>query len=262
MKLNNKILEELQEIAPTLAKLDKLDFYQVEEGYFEDSKHRIVESVTKSISEVELTPVLSAIKKKELYPAPSPSFFGSFSENLIAKIHTEEVAEELSYILPTLQHVEKKKWYEAPANYFASFPDRITRMAKKEETEESPVEHWSNVWIEISERVLSLISRPTYAFAMASVVSAIVCIVLVFNTQSSMSGDEKIFAQMQQIPDADLHHYIDRHRDEFDERTILHNINDVDFTHYFDKPEQVTPHMENHVNGAADDEITNDDILD
>ncbi len=261
MKLNNKILEELREIAPALAKLDKVDFYQVEEGYFEDSKNRIVKSIARTISEAELSPILSTIQKKELYPAPSSAFFESFSENLIAKIHTEEVNEELSYALPVLQHAEKKEWYKAPANYFATFPDKITKLAKKEAIE-SPVEHWSNVWTEISERVSVLISRPGYAFAMASVISAIVCIGLVFNAQNTMSGDEKIFAQMQQIPDADLHHYIDKHRDEFDEHTILHNINDVDFTHYFDKPEQVTPHIESHVTGTADDEITNDDILD
>jgi hypothetical protein len=260
VKLNNKILEELQEIAPALAKLDKVNFYQVEEGYFEGSKHRIVESIAKPISEAELSPILSVIQKKELYPAPSSSFFESFSENLIAKIHTEEVAEELSYTLPVLQYAKKKEWYKVPANYFSTFPDQIAKLAKKVAVE-SPVEHWSNVWTEISERVSGLISRPGYAFAMASVVSAIVCIGLVFNKQNTMSGDEKIFAQMQQIPDSDLHHYIDRHRDEFDEHTILHNINDVDFTHYFDKPEQVTPHIESHTKGSTDDDITSD-ILD
>ena|GEM_PF-3355666 len=261
MKLHNNILKELQEIAPALAKLDKVNFYQVEEGYFEDSKLKIIGSVAKPLAEVELTPVLSAIKKRELYAAPSTSYFESFSENLIAKVSAEEVVEELSYALPILQHIEKKEWYKVPANYFASFPDKITRLAKKEAIE-SPVEHWSNIWIELSERVLGLISRPGYAFAMASVVSAIVCIGLVFNTQNTMSGDEKIFAQMQQIPDADLHHYIDKHRDEFDEHMILHNINDVDFTHYFDKPEQVTPHIESHTKGTTDDELTNEDILD
>jgi hypothetical protein len=260
VKLNNKILEELQDIAPTLAKLDKVDFYRVEESYFEDSKHRILESVGKPITEPELSPILSAIKKKELYTAPSSSYFESFSENLIAKINAGEVAEELSYAMPVLQHVEKKESYKVPSAYFASFPDKVAKLVKKEAIE-SPVEYWSNVWIEISERFSGLISRPGYAFAMASIISAIVCIGLVFNTQNTISGDEKIFAQMQQIPDADLHHYIDRHRDEFDEHTILHNINDVDFTHYFDKPEQVTPHIESHTKGSTDDDITSD-ILD
>ena len=261
MKPNNNILKELQEIAPTLAKLDKIDFYQVEEGYFENSKASILDIISIPHSETELSSLLSSIKKKELYSAPPLSYFGSFSDELIEKVRTEEVAEELSYALPILAHVTKKESYKVPSAYFASFPERILKLVKRESIE-SPVEHWSNVWSEITEKILGLISRPGYAFAMASVVSAIVCTGLVFNTQNSLSSDEKIFAQMQQIPDADLHHYIDRHRDEFDERTILHNINDVDFTHYFDKPEQVTKHIENHARGTTDDEITNDDILD
>jgi hypothetical protein len=90
----------------------------------------------------------------------------------------------------------------------------------------------------------------------------IVCVGLVVNTQNNLSEDDRIFAQMQQLPDADLHHYIDKHRDEFDEHTILHNISNVDFTHDFDKPEQVTPHIEGHAAGKGDEDITSEDILD
>ena len=261
MKLNNKILTELQEIAPTLAKLDKVNFYQVEEGYFEKSQINITELVGKVHGE-ELPTVLSSIDKKELYTAPVASYFRSFSDNLISKIHAEEVAEELAYALPTLQHAPKKELYKVPATYFSSFPEKMSKLISKEAAE-STVEHWSIKWAGFTETVFSLISKPRYAFAMASVVSMIVFIGLFINTQTgSISADDKIFAQMQQIPDADLHHYIAKHRDEFDERTILHNIDDVDFTHYFDKPEQVTPHIDGHAKGEPDDELSSEDILD
>jgi len=261
VKLNNNIVEELQEIAPVLAKLEKVNFYQVREGYFEDSLLKITDTVSKSVSEAELVPLLASISKRELYPAPSASYFGSFSEGLIAKVHAEQVEEELAYALPALQHVVKKQLYKVPAAYFASFPERIAKLATKK-VSPSVLERWERLWERLSDTVFGFISRPRYSFAMASVVGMIVCIVLLTNTKtSSLSEEDKIFAQMQQVPDADLHRYIDRHRDEFDERTILHDIKDVEFTHYFDKPEQVTPHIESHVKGKADDD-TNDDILD
>ena len=261
MKKDNKILTELQELAPTLAKLDKVNFYQVEEGYFENSQLNIVELVSKAQTE-ELPQVLASISKKELYAAPAASYFGSFSDDLISKIHAEEVVEELAYALPILQHAPKKEFYKVPATYFSSFPERMTKLVSKQ-TAESTVEHWSIKWANFTETLLGLISQPRYAFAMASVVSMIVFIGLFINTQtSSISGDDKIFAQMQQIPDADLHHYIAKHRDEFDERTILHNINDVEFIHNFDKPDQVTPHIDSHAKGVPDDDISSEDILD
>ena len=257
-------MKELEEIAPIFAKLDKINFYQVEEGYFADSQVKIIDSVIKPGEQAEaLLSILSSIPKKELYSAPALSYFESFSGNLINNIHAKEVMEELAHTLPILQHVEKKQPYRVPATYFASFPDSVTKLAKKESIEHtSSLEKWSSRWSDFTETVLALISRPGYSFAMASVVSMIVLISLVISTKTTLSGDDKIFAQMQQIPDADLHHYIAKHRDEFDERTILNNINNVEFTHYFDKPDQVTPHIESHTKGVTDDDITNDDILD
>jgi hypothetical protein len=263
VKLNNNILKELQEIAPILAKLDKVNFYQVKDSYFEDSQVKIIELIEKQVVQTEtLSPVLSSIVKKELYPAPASAYFESLSEKLIEKIQAEEVEEELSYALPVLQHIPKKQFYKVPVAYFASFPERIVRLATKK-TADPSLAHWGNVWGRLGDIAFDFISRPRYSFAMSSVVGMIVCVFLLTNTKTStLSEEDKIFAQMQQIPDADIHQYIDRHRDEFDERTILHNISDVEFTHYFDKPEQVTPHIESHAKGNRNNELTNDDILD
>jgi len=260
VKPGKNITKELQDIAPTLAKLDKTNFYQVEEGYFGGASLKIIELIEKPVHTEIVPPVLCAVRDLPLYAAPAPDYFESFADRMMKMAHAEEVAEELSYALPILEHVEKKSLYAVPATYFASFPKAIVKLVSKEETESS-VSHWAHVWEALTEAALSLISRPRYAFVMASVMSVIVCVGLVVNTQSSLSGDDKIFAQMQQIPDAELHHYISKHRDEFDERTILTNINNVDFTHYFDRPDQVTPHIESHSQGQTEEEI-NENILD
>lgn len=265
MKLNNKIItEELEEVAPMLAKLDKVNFYEVDGAYFQNAQATIIESVQKlPVDAGFLSTALTLVNKKELYMAPAATYFESFSDDMIRKVHAEEVAEELSYALPLLQHTEKKALYEVPGVYFLSFPGSVSALISKQGIEHNgPVREWGHKWNELAQRIFGLVSRPKYAFVMASVVSIVVCSVLVFSKQP-MSEEDKIFAQMQQIPDADIHNYISGHRDEFDERTLLLNINNVEFTHYFDKPEQVTPHIESHVKGnAADDEISKDDILD
>ena len=240
-------MKELQEIAPTLAKLDKAELYTVEQGYFEASYLRITDLVEK-----ENATILHSVPKQELYTAPVPSYFETFSDRLMDKVHAEDVAEELSYALPILAQVKKKELYKAPATYFASFPASITKLVSKEPSE-SPVAHWADTWNTLAEAILDLIARPRYSFAMASVVGMIVCIGLVVNNKSMLSDEDKIFSQMQQISDADLHHYVAKHRDEFDERILLNNINNVDFGHS-DKPDQAK--------GKTDEEITNEDIID
>ena len=254
MKPDKQILNELQEVAPTLAKLDKVDLYHVEEGYFQNSSVAISNLITGA----EQSSILSSIPKKELYTAPASSYFATFSDDLIHVIHADGVAEEVSYTIPVLQHIDKKELYEVPVSYFASFPHRITKLATNTSIE-TPVEHWTGIWSVLTEKLSMLIARPRYSFALASFAGLFMCIIVAVNTRNTLSSDDKIFAQMQQIPDADIHHYIDRHRDEFDERTILTNINDVDFMHSFDKPDQVTPHIERHARG---DEEISEEILD
>ena len=250
MKLNNNISKELQEIAPMLAKLDKVNFYQVEDGYFERSRVSIIDAIGHPAVESEfVSSVLALNHKKEIYAAPAASYFESFSDAVITKVHAEDVEEELSYALPVLQHIEKKEPNQVPAAYFSTFPALITKLASNDaKAHHSPVDQWNDKWSILTEKVLGLIARPRYAFALASSIGMVICIAVAIHAQTSMSDDDKIFAQMQQIPDAELHHYISKHRDEFDERTILHNINGIDFSHYNDKI------------GGTDDEINEDNL--
>jgi hypothetical protein len=262
MKPDRDIINELQEVAPTLGGLDRVNLYQVSEGYFEDSAMKIIGMIEKPTDQVEVPPTLASVGRKHLYSAPASIYFESFPDDLMAIAHAEEIEEELSFTLPILQHIPKRESYKVPADYFASFPASVTRLvSKKSAPSISIMEHWVDIWSGIIEAVTALLARPRYSFAMASVVGVIVCIALVTNTQTGMSGDEAIFAQMQQVSDADLHHYIVRHRDEFDEHVILHNINNAEFTHYFDKPEEVTSHIESHTQGSTDEDIT-EDIVD
>lgn len=255
MKIDKDIRKELEEIAPVLASLDKTNFYQVEESYFENSTGMIMESVERHSEAIEeLSPVLSLLQKQELYEAPAYSYFESFSDKMIAEIHAEDVEEELSYALPLLQHVVRKEQYEVPAAYFNTFPDNITKLVSKEVKEHpSVIAQWSSRWSDAAERILGLIARPRYAFAMASVVSLVVCIVLVIKAET-LSEEDKIFSQMQQLSDTELHHYLGKHRDDFDEHTILHNLNNIDLN------EQ--PGQKKTVDELSNEDISNEDIVD
>jgi hypothetical protein len=263
VKINQDILKELQEIAPALATLDKVNFYQVEVDYFDHVPANIVEMIGHEIRTEGVPEALNAVRYTDLYPAPQPFYFESFSDLILTKINVEEAAEELAYTLPILQHTEKKELYTVPAAYFDSFPESVIKLTKQEASiHPSPIRQWRSKWSTLTQAIQDLILRPRYAFAMASAVGMIVFAVLVINSQPNMSGDDKIFAQMQQIPDADLHHYISRHRDEFDEHTILTNINNVDLTHYFEKSGQPVHGAPGQTNKGLDEEIANEDVLD
>ena len=263
MKASKDILNELREIAPALSGLDKKNFYTVSEGYFEESGQKIMMlAVDVQLHGIDLPPVLASIKKKQLHSAPE-GYFSSFTDNVIGQIQSEEVAEELTYTAPLLVGLEKKEAYSVPANYIADFPANIYKVAAREAAaHDTLIEHEISVWSIWIERILTVVSRPKYSFAMACMVAIVVMISVVYS-HSTLTPEEKIFAQMQQVPDSELHHYIGKHRDEFDERTILYHINDIEFSHYFDKPENVPAHLKGAINTGPDNiDNLNEDVID
>jgi hypothetical protein len=197
-----------------------------------------------------------------VHSAPE-AYFSSFTDNVIGRIHAEDVAEELAYTLPSLAGIEKKQSYSMPAGYFESFPQRMSAMAAKEAAaHDTLIEHEISVWSIWIERILTVVSRPKYSFAMACMVAMGVMISVVY-AHSTLTPEERIFAQMQQIPDSELHHYMGKHRDEFDERTILNHINDIEFSHYFDKPENMPAHLKGDIKTGPDNiENLNEDVID
>lgn len=109
------------------------------------------------------------------------------------------------------------------------------------------------------ELAWSILLRPGHAFSLTIILSAAVLIPTILS-HSTLTPEEQIFGQMQQLPESEINQYMGKHRDDFDERTILQNINDIDFTHYFDKPENIPAHLK--AIDAGNQSVTEEDIID
>lgn len=260
MKPSTDISNELLGIAPVLADLDKRDFYQAPEGYFADSVEHILSAVEDRFIEVSLPPVLASLPRTVPHSEVPAGYMVAFSDDLMAQIYAGEVAEELAHAVPLLLAAPKRQLYTVPSDYFASLPATLIAMAERESREHpSVLEAKVNKWSDWMERVWDSMLRPSHAFAFTGALSLVVIFVTVFS-HSTLSPEEKIFAQMQQLPESEISSYMGKHRDDFDERTILQNINNIDFTHYFDKPENIPAHLK--AIGTENQSLTEDDIID
>ncbi len=260
MKPSLDISNELLGIAPTLAELDKTNFYQVPEGYFDESGEHMLAIVEDRFIEISLPPVLASLPRVVSHPAVPQGYFEAFEDNLLNTIHADEVKEELAYSAPALLHASKKPLYDVPAGYFSSLPDTLVALAVHESREHNSalkekVGQWG-IWM---ERIWTAIWKPSHALAFACILSGAVLISTGIS-HSTLTPEEKIFAQMQQLPEMEINLYMGKHRDDFDERTILQNINDIDFTHYFDKPENIPAHLK--AIDAESQSLTEEDIID
>lgn len=263
MKPANDIKNELEQAAPFLGRLDKVELYEVRPGYFESFTERIMQEVHICDGpELEMAALLKEVGKKEIYPAPSPLYFASFKEELLKTIHAEEVAAEMEYALPVLNRLGKKEIYAAPQGYFRDFPAKMLKLVAQKKVEPSNLFARNLTSLQVFfDHVFGSLAKPAYAFAAASCLGLVVCAGLVLNHRSD-SQEDQIFAQMQQLPESEIRTYISGHPDEFDERTLLHDINNLDFARSNEKPARISTGLHNSLNSAQEDDSLNDDLLD
>ena len=260
MKAANHISEELMGIAPVLAALGKKEFHQVPDGYFAESTEHILAVVEDRFIEVSLPPILASLLRVSIHPEVPADYFISLEGNVMAAINKADVVEELSYAAPSLLSAPKVNYHTVPADYFSSLPGTLVALAERETREHSAdLEEKVSRWGAALETLWTALIKPSHAFVFTFTLTLAVVAGMVLS-HSTLTPEEKIFAQMQQLPESEISQYMGKHRDDFDERAILQNINDIDFEHYFDKPENIPAHLK--AIGAENQSLTEEDIID
>jgi hypothetical protein len=127
MKNSPEILNELKEISPLLAGLEKVNLFQVPESYFDELHFRIAEYV-----KINDTPAVDNIIKRNLQQVPE-GYFDTLSDSILAKVkaaYPESAEEELQKLSPVLYSLRKKNVFSVPQGYFESFAEEMTGKVK------------------------------------------------------------------------------------------------------------------------------------
>ncbi len=126
MKNSTEILNELKAISPFLAGLEKVNVYEVPEGYFNKLEERITNFAMANSSSDFL------LNKTNVQQVPE-GYFESLSTNIltkIKKIYSETAGEELQNVSPILLSLKKKNVLKVPASYFESLSTNILAKIK------------------------------------------------------------------------------------------------------------------------------------
>src|SRR5689334_16659744 len=109
MESKHNRIEELKDIAPTIASLRNHNPYSVPKGYFDSLPNSIFNNIK-----------LSEIKGTNPYSVPE-NFFDTVADSIINKVRSStsnKIYEELSEIAPLLSTVNKENVFSIPVNYF------------------------------------------------------------------------------------------------------------------------------------------------
>lgn len=211
MSNKNEILNELREIAPRLALLEKTNLYKVPEGYFTAFSKSILEQVKLGEVKVELrevAPELARLNKRVATDMPA-DYFKGFSAKLIQTVRAAEVKNELLEIAPELAKLQKAAAYSVPAGYFESFAGGILQQLSAEKPKASPgVSIFDSI-----ETFLGRVFKPKYSVAFSGFATLVIVGMLVFMKPEPACADTDVECRIARLSNADINAYLNSHPD-------------------------------------------------
>lgn len=115
MNNGNNIWNELREISPLLAGMEKVNVFTVPAGYFEEMADNMIALVKQ-----EENSLLLAQKKQPLMDVPA-GYFDSLADTILSKIKAQDNNEEY----PLLNSISKTNVYTVPQGYFETVSAEI-----------------------------------------------------------------------------------------------------------------------------------------
>jgi len=220
---STKISEELNEIAPFLAKMERVNVFQVPTDYFSYLKEKILTQI-----------FIEQDEKNNLQKVPE-GYFDSLSDQILSKIKmqkNESASEEIKSLSPALHYLKEEQTFTVPENYFDNLSERILDRINNRRTKVvsiSSVQKWQK-------------------YAAAAVVAGVIAIsaLLTINHKSSnnevasknVPGYVKEASQYQtaeelnegisSLSDDDIVNYLQSTGNILDEETITKNLDAKD----------------------------------
>ena len=125
MQPSHEILNELRELSPLIAGMEKTNVFTIPQGYFEGlADHLLI------LCKAEEASILNDFSKQEQGEVPA-GYFDNLADTIMAKIRAAEnktAAEELRTLSPALYSIQNENVFEVPAGYFDGLADAV--MAK------------------------------------------------------------------------------------------------------------------------------------
>ncbi len=161
MENTNNILDELKEIAPAVANLDKHHIYYIPDGYFDFLAQDIV-------ARIKIDQFFSVTNPYEI----PKGFFEGLPDIIMQKIratqrtdNNTEVYSELHEIAPLLSKVNKENVFSVPDGYFETIkvPYSVEKPVVKMISRGSPIRQWVNYAVAAS--VLFVIATASFLYS-------------------------------------------------------------------------------------------------
>ena len=124
------ILNELKELSPTIAAIEKVNVFTVPDGYFEYLATDILMGIEQE----------NGLTQNIALGADVPTgYFDTLADSILSKIKAqdaEDASAEIKSLSPVLSGIKTENVFETPQGYFDSLADTVLQKIKAQEVEE------------------------------------------------------------------------------------------------------------------------------
>jgi hypothetical protein len=135
--------------------------------------------------------------------------------------------EKLEIVAPTLFGLKKTPPFKMPEAYFEGFSSKLLQNISALEQQKQQAKVDVDVAPDFLTRVLQLLLRPGLAAPIITFVALLIFVASGLNNRSAdhamtaSLNDEQLKQSLQSLPDADIHNYMLKHIQTFDEEQLL-----------------------------------------
>jgi hypothetical protein len=222
METRDDILKELQQIAPKLSALNKVNYYTVPDGYFEELKLSLLQNISTENANGESFlqgSILSKIEKPVISVNDVPEgYFNTFAVNILQKIKQDELSE----VAPTLAALPKINFYTVPEGYFNTLPKQLVKQAVQESMPKPRRFEWMDKLNNSLDELAAAIFKPQYASAFAGLASVLLIIGIAFYKPQAPCADAmcQLEKGLSGLSDEEIISYINENSQDFDAAMI------------------------------------------
>jgi hypothetical protein len=213
----HNISEELMQVAPAVANLDRNNPYAVPMGYFDGLAEIILERVV----DMQLPGENISISKHPSYSIPD-GYFEGLANTILAKIYSEkqlqntEVFNELAHVAPLLNTINKQNVFSIPDGYFSGLHINLPAESKgaKVIVFGGNIKKWATYAAAAS--VLFIVSATSYLYV---------------NQHLKHTGKLTIEQRLATLKDEEILNYLKNDLGDFDFNTATPAEEDPDINH-------------------------------
>lgn len=179
MENNIEILNELKELSPLIAGMEKLNVFTVPEGYFETLSDDILTGIA-----IENGTVAGRLSGSFSADVPV-GYFDALADNILNRIRSqkeESAPDELRVLSPMLYSIQNENVFEVPRGYFDSLSDTILAQVIPQQT-----------------KVVIMRSRTFIKYAVAAAFTGVMALGVFQFINNDKQNDDPIVAQGIQI---------------------------------------------------------------